>query len=69
MSIVAQIVVTSVLACVAVVVLLIAVVADSTHTAWFAFAFGILAQASYLDVRARWREAHRYPDDNLRSIR
>lgn len=63
MSIVAQVVVTSVLACLAVILLLVAVIGDHPHAAWLAFGLGIVAHASFLDVRMRWREAHRYGDN------
>ncbi len=62
------------LAGLAVVLLLIAVIGDHTHAAWIAFAFGIVAHASFLDVRMRWREAHQFMgygdgEDNVRAIR
>ncbi len=74
MSLVFQIVVTTVVTCLAVVLLLIAVIGDHTHAAWVAFAFGIVAHASFLDVRMRWREAHQFTsygdgEDNVRAIR
>jgi len=74
MSLVFQIVVTTVVTCLAVVLLLVAVIGDHNHAAWFAFAFGIVAHASFLDVRMRWREAHQFTgygdgEDNVRAIR
>lgn len=68
MSLVSEIVLTSVLSVLAVVFFIVAVVNDSNRVAWFAFAFAIIAQAAFLDVRMRWREAHRYTADGLRSI-
>lgn len=67
MSLVAEIVVTTIVGVVAVILLLVAVVGDHTRTAWLAFGFGIVAHALFLDARMRWREAHRYTGD-LRSI-
>ncbi len=67
MSLVAEIVWTAVLACVAVILLLVAVVGDHTRTAWLAFGVGIVAHALFLDSRMRWREAQRYGGE-LRSI-
>lgn len=75
MSLVTQIVVTTVVSSLAVVLLLIAVIGDHPHTAWVAFGVGIVAHASFLDVRMRWREAHNFnghgfgEDTNLRAIR
>ncbi|MCB0905551.1 MAG: hypothetical protein KDB63_00340 [Nocardioidaceae bacterium] len=74
MSLVFQIVVTTVVTCLAVVLLLVAVIGDHNHAAWFAFAFGIVAHASFRDVRMRWREAHQFTgygdgEDNVRAIR
>lgn len=67
MSLVVQIVVTTVVGLLATILLLVAVIGDQTRTAWVAFALGIVAHALFLDARMRWREAHRF-SDNLRSI-
>ncbi len=67
MSLVAEIVLTTVLGCLAVILLLVAVVGDHTRTVWVAFGLGIVAHALFLDSRMRWREAQRY-NGELRSI-
>jgi hypothetical protein len=69
MSLVQQIVLTSVVTCIAVVFFIIALVADAERAAWVAFGLGIVAHALFLDARMRWREAHLYSEQNLRSIR
>jgi hypothetical protein len=68
MSLVAQIVFTTVVAFAAVIVLIVAVANDSDRLAWIAFALGIVAHASFLDARMRWREAHQY-NATVRQIR
>jgi hypothetical protein len=68
MSLVAQIVFTTILGFAALIVLIVAVANDSERAAWIAFGLAIVAHASFLDARMRWREAHQY-NATVRQIR
>lgn len=61
MTLVTQIVLTVIIACAAFALILVASILNESQIAWPGFLLALVAHASYLDVRTRWRIAYQPP--------